>query len=386
MNILFFDIDITGHHSEYISHIVDYITTIENDNNYYFVVHPSFQEKFPAIVNNSLKNNSIKFIKTTNDEINKLDTANRIIRSKNHFRLMNYYSLKYNVEVTYLLHMNVFQIALGLYKVPYKIKGILFMQFTNMRIRSIKDYYYYLRRYFPMLLCIRNKNLDSIFLLNDTESVVSLNSKFKKNNVFKFLADPIPFVEGEKDFDIREFYNIKKDKKIFLHFGALSERKGTLDILDAVYFLRDNQDKVTIILAGKATDEFAETLTERIFQVQNTTGIQLIWDNSFLANERVVALFNQCDVVLIPYKNAEASSGVLGHTISSYKKVIGPSNGLIGKMIDEYALGVTIDNITPEKLANVFYSEDLISNNFTHYLEYIEDHKPVNFVKTLLYS
>lgn len=386
MNILFFDIDITGHHSEYISHIVDYLITTKTDDNYYFIVHPSFEEKFPAIINNSLKNNSIRFIKTTSVEIEKLDAVNRIKRSKNHFKLMNYYSLKYDVEVSYLLHMNVFQIALGLYKVPYKIKGILFMQFTNMRIRSIRDYYYYLRRYFPMLLCIRNKNLDSVFLLNDRESANVLNTKFGKNNIFKYLADPIPFVESEKDFDIRAFYKIQENKKIFFHFGSLSERKGTLDILDAVYFLKDNQNNATIILAGKATDEFAEILSERITQVQNTTGIQLIWDNSFLANDRVVALFNQCDVVLIPYKNAEASSGVLGHAISSYKKVIGPSNGLIGKMIREFVLGVSIEDITPEKLANAFYSDDLINENFTYYLEYIEDHKPVNFAKTLLCS
>jgi hypothetical protein len=94
-------------------------------------------------------------------------------------------------------------------------------------------------------------------------------------------------------------------------------------------------------------------------------------------------LFNQCDAVLIPYKNAEASSGVLGHAIHSGKKVIGPSNGLIGKLIKNNDLGVCIDSINPEKIANALFSKFLDEKSVVN-SAYLEEHKPANFIKTLL--
>jgi glycosyltransferase involved in cell wall biosynthesis len=383
MNILVFDIHITGHHSEYISHFVDYLVTNKSKDNYYFIVHPSFCEKFPEIVATAHKVDYIHIVPIAQYAFLKMDSVNRIKRSINYFKLMNFYSIQYKVHLCYLLHMNVFQIALGLYKVPYKIRGILFMQFTNMKISSVKDYYYYLRRYFPMLLCIRNQKLDSVFLLNDSDSAVLLNDKFKKEAVFKYLPDPVPFVVSEKDFDLRTFYGIDKERKIFLHFGSLSERKGTLDILDSVYFLQENQKTTTIVLAGKATDAFDAVLSEKISKIRKVTDVQVVWDNSFISNERVVALFNQCDAVLIPYKNAEASSGVLGHAIHSGKKVIGPSNGLIGKLIKNNDLGVCIDSINPEKIASALFSKFLDEKSAIN-SAYLEEHKPTNFIKTLL--
>jgi hypothetical protein len=141
-------------------------------DNYYFIVHPSFYEKFPEIAVAAHKVDNIYIVPIRQDAFLNMDSVNRIKRSINYFKLMNFYSIQFKVDLCYLLHMNVFQIALGLYSVPYKIRGILFMQFTNMKISSFKDYYYYLRRYFPMLLCIRNPKLDSIFLLNDSDSAV----------------------------------------------------------------------------------------------------------------------------------------------------------------------------------------------------------------------
>jgi glycosyltransferase involved in cell wall biosynthesis len=147
--------------------------------------------------------------------------------------------------------------------------------------------------------------------------------------------------------------------------------------------LKENQKTTTIVLAGKATDAFDAVLSEKISKIRKVTDVQVVWDNSFISNERVVALFNQCDAVLIPYKNAEASSGVLGHAIHSGKKVIGPSNGLIGKLIKNNDLGVCIDSINPEKIANALFSKFLDEKSAVN-SAYLEEHKPANFIKTLL--
>lgn len=51
MKKLFFDIQITGHHTEYINHLVDYLLINNNLNDeYFFVVHPDFSKRFSGIV------------------------------------------------------------------------------------------------------------------------------------------------------------------------------------------------------------------------------------------------------------------------------------------------------------------------------------------------
>ncbi len=43
--------------------------------------------------------------------------------------------------------------------------------------------------------------------------------------------------------------------------------------------------------------------------------------------------FEQTDYFLIPYKNVESSSGILGHAIAAGKPVIATDKGLIGDFV-----------------------------------------------------
>ena len=53
MRKLIFDIEITGHHSEYIGHLSTYLSEAKTNDTYIFVVHTKFKEKFYEIVNKS---------------------------------------------------------------------------------------------------------------------------------------------------------------------------------------------------------------------------------------------------------------------------------------------------------------------------------------------
>ncbi len=60
-----------------------------------------------------------------------------------------------------------------------------------------------------------------------------------------------------------------------------------------------------------------------------------------------MAMFEQSDVILMPYTRPEYSSGILALAARSGKPVIGPTGGLLGRLIRENGLGVAAE-LTPE--------------------------------------
>jgi glycosyltransferase involved in cell wall biosynthesis len=387
MNILFFDILITGHHSEYIEHVLMYLKNNNNyKHNYYFVVHQNFSDNYPELWSTALGIKNVNFIEVDENFLVGLNVKNRLRRSLNNFKVVDFYAKKYNISVCYLLYLNIFQIALGLKRTRYKIKGILFMQFTNMKRSTLRQHYYYYRRYFPLLLALKNKSLEKIFILNDENSCSQLNTRFKKETLFTYLPDPIPIICPDESFNIYKEYNIETNRKIFLLFGTLSERKGVTETLESTFFIEEStQQNIAILIAGKTKEEsLIHKINEFISQNKNLTKVQIIWDNSFIVNSKMAALFKQIDFVLIPYKNPEASSGVLGHAMKSNKPVIGPSKGLIGEIIVAYKMGVIINEITPIEIALAISGYKDISINPELIQPFIESHSVTDFAKALV--
>jgi glycosyltransferase involved in cell wall biosynthesis len=387
MNILFFDILISGHHSEYIEHVLMYLKQNNNyKHNYYFVVHQNFSEIYPDLWSTAIDINNVNFIEVDENLLVGLNVNNRLKRSLNNFKVVDFYAKQYNINLCYLLYFNTFQIALGLKRTKYKIKGILFMQFTNMKRSTLRQSYYYYRRYFPLLLALKNKSLEKIFLLNDENSCKLLNTKFKKEALFSYLPDPIPVISPKVNFDIYKEYNIENSRKIFLLFGALSERKGVLETLESTLCIpTDIQENITILIAGKTKDQnLIHKINEFISKNENLTKVQIIWENGFIENDKMASLFEQTDFVLMPYKNPEASSGILGHAMKAYKPVIGPSKGLVGQLIKDFEMGVVIDEITPVEIANAIlkYEEVIIKPELIQ--PFLNSHSVKDFAKTLV--
>ncbi len=71
MKIIIYDIAITGHHSEYIGHLVNHIDKNPDGNEYFFVVHPNFPSKFPEISKIAIRTNGIKWFEVTKNELEK---------------------------------------------------------------------------------------------------------------------------------------------------------------------------------------------------------------------------------------------------------------------------------------------------------------------------
>ena len=136
----------------------------------------------------------------------------------------------------------------------------------------------------------------------------------------------------------------------FVHCGGMDDRKGTDTIIEALSNLPSSVLKmISISFVGRIKDEKLRMKIENFAQEQrNKTHIYL--ESGFVSYERLREHISTADFILIPYKNIEQSSGILGYAAFFNKPVIGPAEGLLGELILSYRLGLTVVDINPESL------------------------------------
>ena len=387
MKILVFDFEITGHHPEYIEHLVNYIFEEKGTGkNYYFVVHPDFCNKFPHIVQKvpAPKNN---FIAITSSEFNNLKKFNgnevQYWDTSKIYDLLDKYAKIINPNICILMYFNRLCKPLIWNKPNFDIRGILFSPVIHPPLKNnFVSILKYTKLRLNRFLYTRNNKIKKIFVLNDKTGAINLNKQVNKK-VFFYLPDPTPTIEEEKDFIIRKIYGIDQNKIIFLHFGSLRDSKGTVELIEALNLLSDEiAPKCCLVMAGTPLNTQMENKINDA--VKNVKKVQIVYVNEFISNSKMKSFFKQCNLVVMPYKNALASSGVIGHAIIAGKPVISTQQGLIGEINKTYWKGELIDRIEPEKIAKAI--EKSFSNVYPEIdtKNFIEEHTPFNFAKILL--
>ncbi len=387
MSILFYDTEISGHHCEYINHLVEYIAEKKLDGDFIFVTHPQFKAKFPAIFKKADISTNIRITEISQKEHESINKGVIIRRSINAYRLMNRYARKYKAQKVFLLYFNTYQLALGLFRQQYSISGILFLQFYRMERNSLKDKLKYHRKYWQTWLYTRNKAIKNIYILNDPKSVKYLNSEFK-TEIFQMIPDPVPVLIPNSIFLVRKTFHINPNRKIFLHFGSLSERKGTLDIMEAFHYIESKDiSNMALLLIGKASRGIDEMIKKSINSIQQKhNNALIIYKNDFVDDPMMKSYFDQCDYVLIPYKNVESSSGIFGHAMAAKKPVIGTKKGLLGELIMENNLGIAIDDQTPAKIAEAIHQAMFSKKINVHNTNYLDNHSKICFAEKILFE
>jgi glycosyltransferase involved in cell wall biosynthesis len=139
----------------------------------------------------------------------------------------------------------------------------------------------------------------------------------------------------------------------FLLFGYLTERKGPLAVLDALFLLpHEVAARVAVLFAGRVDPALRERLDQRQRALaQHHPDLWFRIDDRRLDQAELASLVRQSDVVLAPYQRFVGSSGVLLWAAISGRPVLAQEFGLVGRLTRDHRLGVSVDSSDPSHLA-----------------------------------
>lgn len=364
MRVLVFQPTIVGHYLEYLHHLF-MMANHDNVNEYIFVVPREFDEK-KHLFEWDLTNNITVDLLSDDDFFYSRATDRPLVDSLHICRTTRKYAKKHSCNIIFsaniVTYLPMAPFVLGgkfhLIGIIYKIylRGNNAATFRLNNILNIIKYFIY----------ARFNVFNRLLVLNDTQSALALNTKYHTSK-FWGVADPFVLVNTSNSVNIRKRYNISEDKKIFVHFGGLSKRKGTHIILDSIDWLSESEaSKYVFIIAGVAGDSIKDYIEQRIHEISHKTTI--IFENRFCEYEYLAGLCKCCNAILIPYQQTDLSSGLLGYANQFAKPVVGPKGGLIGSLIESYSLGITIDAKSSMELAKTYSQiENIVCDKTNEY-------------------
>lgn len=341
---LLFDYRTKGHHIEYLHHL--YMMMVENKKeNYMIVVPEDFNERGKEY--NWPESENVKFDFIPIEQSEKLENAFFLKNAIRKTSLLKMYIRKYRPTDVFLISLIGFMPLLPLMiSNKVHIVGIIY-----------KIYLYEWKRYslirkcqeiFKYKLITRNNCITTVFILNDKPAAVLLNRLYNTSK-FRYLVDPYNFTDYVPR-NILKALNVPTGNKVFLHFGSMNRRKGSLKILKALSLIpKEKKENLTVIVAGIIQNDIRKEFYELLEDVKKTSQI-LVYDE-FCSTEFIEDLCESCNFILLPYGVTAQSSGLIAYSAYFRKPVIGPSQGLLGKLIRRYNLGIQLDEMSPQIIA-----------------------------------
>jgi glycosyltransferase involved in cell wall biosynthesis len=359
---MLFDLSIRGHHANYIQHLINYWQAQETSGNLDIVVSPRFLQEHADVVKlaSSSGTDNINFIAITSEEEAILTSRKsgwrRAFRAFQEWQILCQYAATLEATHCLIMYFDTCELPLAAgAKSPCPFSGIYFRptfhydEFSYYE-PSWKDRLQQWREKLLLSRILRHPKLQTLFCL-DPFAVKHLN-KFHPNVSAVHLPDPVQLSNSSQfpSKTTRASLGIEPDRQVFLLFGALTERKGIYQVLEAILNLPpDLCHKLCLLLVGESKIE--AQIESKIATVCQTQPVQIIRRYEFIPEQEVQALFQLVDVVLAPYQKHVGMSGILLLAAAAEKPVLSSNYGLMGEMVRRYELGLTVDSTRPSEIA-----------------------------------
>jgi glycosyltransferase involved in cell wall biosynthesis len=353
---LIFEPTIEGHVREWLCHLVRYAAGHNQYDDVFFLVAPELiyelEMEIPARARER-----IRIVGLKEDERQAATTGSLISRGRVKIRLMNIYLEAAAADAGHFLsidHVAPF-LGLGARFGGRNVCGILFRPSVHYSI--IGPYRPTLRE---RLRDLRKAAIYRMMLLNPcVNAVLSLDPHFADyarahysyGDKIRPIHDPI----NPSAFRARGGAHspIGASRRRFLLFGSITERKGVLKLIEALSLLpRRIANRIHVTVAGRVDPALLDTITQgRRMLEQSQPGLSLAIENRRLTNSELAEMVAACDVILAPYQRFVGASGVVLWAAAAQKPVLAQDLGLVGSMVRENRLGVTVDTEVSGRLA-----------------------------------
>lgn len=149
-------------------------------------------------------------------------------------------------------------------------------------------------------------------------------------------------------------------------------------ILDALNLMTPEELKgKTFVFGGKINSERRSIIEPKLNALRHKANI--IIRDEYLSYEELNNWLSQCDRIFVLYTNWGQSSGTIGYGALYHKPVIAPSQGLLGQLVTDYNLGLTIDNVDAQSIKKAILTNIEYEPN-----EYLATHTVKEFTDTVL--
>jgi glycosyltransferase involved in cell wall biosynthesis len=363
MKILLFNPRIVGHHSEHLRFVANYASK-SDDYEVYILGHPDIRSKDKKLDKESRESESVSIFSMKRSEHSVFSRKSSIKRSLEGWKIASRYAMKLDVDHCVFMEVNIYQAVLGLPRargMSFSTSGILF--FPYCRIEPDSDTFLSRlgtaieksRKHLQLRWVLSNPDIDTIFLLNDEWGARKLNRDLR-TDVFEALPDPVPsFSSGDRRDGELSNWGEKwwgDDRMHFLLFGSLREDKGVrVAIRSFCNLAADDAERAVLHILGEPRENLEEELPELVNDLrQNKPNLPVHFEGRFLSEGELDFALSHSDVILAPYQRTEGSSGVLSHAANYRLPVIGPKTGLVGRLIEQYGLGTTVNAGSADRL------------------------------------
>ena len=345
--VLIFETSVYGHHLEYLHHLHE-AAFKDKSKEFYFVLPSTFNELKKSFV--WQKSDNIHFVIIDRD-VENIEKTNGIKSMIARVSLLKKYIREINAKTVLLIRFIAYlPILCGLLPKGVDVIGIVYKiylyekeQQGMSRLRLWKNETLY-------RIIAKSKVIKKLFILNDKDAATYFNEKYETLK-FQYLPDPfVPIQVSTKG--LREKYGLSNEK-LFIHFGGIDYRKGTIAILKTIFQI-EKKSEYAFIFAGRITGKKIASEFYYYFNKLKGEGYKVFVKDEFCSYEFLGSLCFACDGILMPYLDSYQSSGLLGYAAQYMKPVLGPSTGLIGHLIEENCLGVTVWPINEENILDGF--------------------------------
>ncbi|HEV3423955.1 MAG TPA: glycosyltransferase [Paraburkholderia sp.] len=190
---------------------------------------------------------------------------------------------------------------------------------------------------------LRTKGLKTLLTIDPTLGDWCVNHPEPGCAPVQYLADPCPDAMVTDPQLARERLGFSLYGQYVLVYGAISERKGIFELVDA---LAAREDAPTLVIAGAQDMDVRAPLNKALMPL---TPQPVILDR-FISSETENDLFSACDVVWLGYKGHYGMSGVLVQAYRAAKPLIATADGLIGWFCRNGELGPVIEDLSSDSI------------------------------------
>tara|TARA_B110001469_G_scaffold118787_1_gene125819 strand:- start:108 stop:1313 length:1206 start_codon:yes stop_codon:yes gene_type:complete len=359
--ILLFDAAPTGHHGEFLENMI-YGLPDAVSCDCVVLTHPELESRLVAAKADCGSGVRLHYLDSA--QLDMLAGAKSLFeRGRIELKIVEDACATFGVQKVLMMHMNVHQYALRstLREIGISVRGILLNPYTPLRRaytwkQKVFAGFTALRKRFQFRLMFCNPQIDRVFLLNDARVAEELNRSYPKRCPFASIVDPIPAMVSRSG-TLPTLEDNETGRCTFLLLGSMAPRKGCLKVLKAMQQLAvDELSLIRLRFIGKFRAEASVYRTEVLSAIQDLQTkcpeVDIELEDRYIDFSEMNDELLAADCILAPYVGFFGSSGVLGHACRSGKPMITCEEGLLGELVRELGVGLTVNPKDSDALAN----------------------------------